>query len=74
MNVPIELQSLGQVFTKATALGAGVSAYWLDQAASSGELDRLSPGVFRLPVALDDGTPVEPGSRRVLPATSGSGT
>lgn len=41
MNVPIELQSLGQVFTKATALGAGVSAYWLDQAASSGELDRL---------------------------------
>lgn len=57
MDLPTELQELGPVFTKATALGAGLSAYWLDRASARGVVDRLAPGVFRLPVALEDGEP-----------------
>lgn len=56
MELPVELQTL-PVFTRATALRAGLSDYFLDQAAACGAVERIAHGVFRLPLALEDGEP-----------------
>lgn len=56
MELPVELQSL-PVFTRADALGAGLSDHYLRQATACGAVDRIAQGVFSRPVALDDGEP-----------------
>ena len=59
MQLPLVLQSLGLVFDKTAALAAGASAYTLDRAIVSGALERIAPGVYRVPVELEDREPWE---------------
>lgn len=57
MLLPPEFQSLGRVFTRRAALGGDISAYVLERAAACGTVERIAPGVYRVPVELENGEP-----------------